>query len=270
VLICGSDGRATRDTCPDVQSERLPRRSRDARSSCNGDKVLPLARPSTSYLASHRMSSDPDSWDTALQQLEGEGTLNAQGLSISADRLERIVDGARRYGEGRPVLREANFREATFEAPANFEGVTFEGETHFDEATFGRRVEFRQATFRGVVHFRRAVFSGKVHFEEATFEREAHFPEATFGRTARFENAVFKGFAHFPDVTFGKNAVFRGADLKGGLRLGPALVAGGLVLDEASLGDVDMRVSTPLLCCLRTRFHDPAHLKVRWAKIQPR
>jgi hypothetical protein len=62
--------------------------------------------------------------------------------------------------------------------------------------------------------------------------------------------------------------VFLGADLKEGFRLGPSLVAGKLVLDNASLGDADMRTSTGLLSCQKTRFHGPAHLKVRWAVIQ--
>ena len=224
------------------------------------------------------MCSHPGSWDADLQQLADKGTIDVHGMRVSSDRLECILAAARRYGDGKPLLRDANFRmatfegaahfdEATFEGAAHFDEATFKGETHFDVATFGRRANFRKATFRGVVHFRQAVFSGKVHFEQATFEREAHFPEATFERTARFQDAVFKGFAHFPDVTFGMHAVFRGADLKEGFRLGPAVVAGRLVLDEASLGNVDMRVSTRLLCCLRTRFHDPAHLKVRWADI---
>jgi uncharacterized protein YjbI with pentapeptide repeats len=218
------------------------------------------------------MSGDSVVWggsdfDSALGQLAETGAIDAQGRRISCEGFERIVEAARRHGDGRPLFGLANFREVTFEGPVNLEQAQFGQEVHFDEATFERRVELRRAVFDRPVHFRKARFAAKAVFAEAAFEREAHFPGAVFEHGAVFRDATFKGFAHFPDVTFGSYAVFVGADLKAGFRLGPTVVAGRLVLDEASLGNADMRLSTPLLCCRRTRFHEPAHLKLRWAEI---
>lgn len=207
------------------------------------------------------MSSDLGGWDEAgfkkaLQTLTVDGAIDAHERTISAEELEKVVAAARDYGGGKLVLR------------ANFRGATFEGAAHFEEATFRGGSDFSQAIFKHVAHFKDATFEGEAHFAEARFKGEAHFPDATFERAASFRDAVFESYAHFPKATFADRAEFLGADLKAGFRLGPALVRGGLVLDNASLGDLDMRVSTCLLSCRGTRFHGPAHLKVRWAEIQ--
>jgi uncharacterized protein YjbI with pentapeptide repeats len=172
---------------------------------------------------------------------------------------------AREYGGGKPVLSAA------------FEGATFQGAVDFSKATFRDTADFREAIFEGAAHFKDVTFEDEARFEAVTFTREAHFADAIFEGAARFRDAVFGGYAHFPTAPDGdraKSAMFKalaefvGADLKAGLRLGPALVLEELVLDNASLGDVDMRVSGCRLSCRRTRFHDPAHLNVRWANIE--
>jgi uncharacterized protein YjbI with pentapeptide repeats len=206
------------------------------------------------------MSSDADSWDDAeftkaLHELTVEGDIDAHDKTIGADELERVAAAARDYGGGELVLR------------ANFRGATFDGAGHFEGATFKSGTDFHQTVFKRGAHFKNATFEGEADFAEARFKGETHFPDATFERSASFRDAVFESYAHFPNVTFGDRAEFRGADLKAGFRLGPALVLGGLVLDDASLGDLDMRVSTCRLSCRGTRFHGPAHVKVRWAEM---
>jgi uncharacterized protein YjbI with pentapeptide repeats len=194
----------------------------------------------------------------ALRRLSVHGTSDAHGQRVTPPKLERLLASAPQRC-GRPVLHDANFR-----------GATFTGDAHFNRVVFSGDACFEGATFEGAAHFDEAIFGDKahaVHFEKARFQGEAHFPNARFEGPALFPDATFKGFAHFPDTTFGSEAVFRGADLKGGFRLGPALVVDRVVLDEASLGSVDMKVTTCYLCCLRTRFHDPAHVKVRCAEI---
>jgi uncharacterized protein YjbI with pentapeptide repeats len=187
-----------------------------------------------------RMSSDAAGWgdnaefDRVLADLATTGTISAEGKRIDANHFDAIMAAARMYGRDKPVLRCANFRYATFEA-----------EAHFDEARFEGGADFKRARFTKEVHFRKAIFEG----------------------SARFQDAVFGGYAHFPEATFGDEAVFLGADLKAGWRLGPSLVRRELVLDNASLGDLDLQVSTCRLSCKGTRFHGPTHLKVRWALI---
>lgn len=186
------------------------------------------------------MSSDVAGWedkaefDRVLADLRTAGTIAAEGKSIGSHRFDAIMAAAREYGKGKPVLCGANFRHATFEA-----------EAHFDEVRFEGVADFRRARFTKEVHFRKAIFEG----------------------SARFEDAVFSGYAHFPEATFRGKALFLGADLKAGWRVGPSLVRGAVVLDNASLGDLDMQVSTCRLSCKGTRFHGPTRLKVRWALI---
>jgi uncharacterized protein YjbI with pentapeptide repeats len=206
------------------------------------------------------MTSDVDSWDEteftkALHKLSVDGDIDAHDKTLSAKELDRVVAAARDYGDGQRVLR------------ANFRGSTFDSAAHFEETTFKVGTDFHHAIFKGTAHFKDAKFEGEADFAEARFKGETHFPDATFARSASFRDAVFEKYAHFPTVTFRDQAEFRGADLKSGFRLGPALVLGGLVLDNASLGDLDLRVSTSQLSCRGTRFHGPAHMKVRWAEI---
>lgn len=192
----------------------------------------------------------------ATRKPKDQGIIDAQEKRFSPQQFEELIAEAPRSG-ARPLLEQASFRK-----------VTFEGAVDFKRAIFKNGADFHEAHFNGVAHFEGARFEGKADFEEAEFEREAHFPKAIFQGPALFRDAVFRRYAHFPDATFENKAEFLGADLKAGFRLGPTLVAGKLVLDNASLGDADMRVSTCLFSCQKTRFHGPAHLKVRWAVIQ--
>jgi uncharacterized protein YjbI with pentapeptide repeats len=168
---------------------------------------------------------------------------------------------------GATFEREANFVGATFERVANFREATFSGDAVFILATFEGAAGFVRATFEREARFSEAEFQNEARFETATFKSEAHFPNVTCRGEAGFRDAVFGGFAHFPDAEFGSHAEFRGSDLKAGFRFGPALVVGRLELDNASLGNVNMQVSTCHLSCRGTRFHEPAHLKVRWAEV---
>jgi uncharacterized protein YjbI with pentapeptide repeats len=183
-----------------------------------------------------------DGFEQALSTFKKTGTFDGQGLHIAAGEVALLMSAARERGDGEPILR-ADFRDATIEA--RFDGATFTGETHFDRATF----------------------TSEANFERVCFLGEAHFPHTTFKGKAVFNDAIFKKYAHFPDTTFKKGATFRKADLNEGIRLGPTRLTGCLTLEDASLGDVDLRVSCDKLLCKQTRFHGPAHLKVRRAEI---
>jgi uncharacterized protein YjbI with pentapeptide repeats len=184
-------------------------------------------------------------------------TIDAGGKTIQPADLERMLARARGLGDGKALIRGANFK-----------GATLADEVHFDDVTFECGCDFRNATFQGPAYFADAVFNGEAQFQRARFAKEAHFPKADFRGDAVFHDATFAGFAHFPDATFNGEANFRGADLKAGFRLGPCRVAGRLELENASLGDVDMRVCPRLLSCRGTHFHGTAQLKVCGAELE--
>jgi hypothetical protein len=70
-------------------------------------------------------------------------------------------------------------------------------------------------------------------------------------------------------VTFGDGAWFQGASFGERTRFGPLLVAGRLVLDQATFGRAaELALSADRLDCRGTRLPDGAVLEVRWAEVR--
>jgi uncharacterized protein YjbI with pentapeptide repeats len=173
---------------------------------------------------------DEQTFEHVLQELRTEGTIDATGVNISAERLARILEAApedparpgRRLFKGARFLSanfagDAVFKDATFKAMAVFSRATFEGITMFDGAIFEDDAHFRNATFKGpgtvegIGGFQDAVFKARAWFEHATFNCGAPFDGATFAGPADFPHATFKGDARFGGATFKRGAVFFGA-----------------------------------------------------------
>ena len=112
-------------------------------------------------------------FQSVLERLEAEGTIDASRVSISPQRLERILEAAPRDPDhdDRPMLRDANFFGATFTGDAQFGEATFTGDVQFDGATFTGTAQFDEATFTGDVQFGEATFTGDAWFVGATFRR---------------------------------------------------------------------------------------------------
>jgi hypothetical protein len=179
----------------------------------------------------------PDELATALAAIEGDRKVDARGIEISSELLERILDALTQASHGHPRFKhadlrgagfkvdarftgatfeaEADFGGATFEANARFDGATFEGEADFGRATFEPDAEFRGATFKADAWFRGATFKANARFDGATFEAEADFGRATFEAEADFDRATLKGYARFGGATFEADAYFRRATFKG-------------------------------------------------------
>jgi uncharacterized protein YjbI with pentapeptide repeats len=203
----------------------------------------------------------------------GEATEDDLARSMAAAMGDRARSGESIDG-GEDKLARATFKAgawfggATFEREAGFGGVTFEREAAFDEVKFHGDAQFVGGTFDDLAWFEGVTIKGTAWFIDRTFADVAVFEGATFIGDARFDKAKLKDEARFKEATFKHDASFKEADLKAVFRFGSMLVEGMLVVDGASFGDVEMRVSTPKLSCQRTRFHGPAHLKIRRAEIQ--
>jgi uncharacterized protein YjbI with pentapeptide repeats len=250
---------------------------------------------------------DEPEFAAALEQLRHDGVIDARARQISRDHLKRILDAAPRdQGGRRPLLRDADFREATFhvgasfglasfervrfdravfEGRASFFGASFERGVRFDKASFERGARFDGATFSGKAVFHEAQFGPHSHFDKAHFRGEADFHRAQFAPQTRpdahihFDGAAFCGKADFHDARFGPHthfdkAHFRGdadfhdARFSGQAWLGPMFLAGTLCFERTAFEeDVRLEVAAGVLLCRGTRFAGRADLNVRWAEI---
>ena len=127
----------------------------------------------------------------ALKLIGETGVIDARGVSITEDLLERVLAAAPRGEDGKPSLQGSRFDWATFSGDAEFDEVTFSGDAVFDGATFEGSAEFGDATFTGNAQFFQAAFVGGARFDGATFTGAAYFGGATFTSAARFDRATF-------------------------------------------------------------------------------
>ena len=121
----GEDGSASRATCSEdsCQGVRLQ----------TGDRCLAHA--------------DGQDRDAELKRFAEEGRLDARGVPISAELLDRILDAAPPDEDrpNRPRLTEVNFDGAEFGEGSAFRGATFADNAWFRGASFGDHASFKGA-----------------------------------------------------------------------------------------------------------------------------
>jgi uncharacterized protein YjbI with pentapeptide repeats len=138
------------------------------------------------------------------------GDLDARGVTLDTDRLDRILAGFRE-DRGQPALvRNAHFEGARFLGDASFRGVRFAGDARFGGAAFSGDGSFEDCVFEGVAAFEEALFSGRGDFTGASFG-EASFDDARFTADALFRGARFAGGGGFARIVVGGDADFGGA-----------------------------------------------------------
>src|SRR6266540_1523375 len=209
--------------------------------------------------------ADHQHLEAELKRLADEGTIDARGVTISAELLDLILEAAPR-DEQRPdqgSFIRARFDGATFGDGASFEGATFGNNIGFAGTTFGDFANFRDATFGNEARF------GNDQGERATFGDFATFDRATFGDGASFENASFGGAASFDGATFGDEADFAGATFGDLVQFGPLLARGRLYLRHAMFGrDPELAISVDRLDCQGMRLPQGVVMNVRWAELR--
>jgi uncharacterized protein YjbI with pentapeptide repeats len=169
-----------------------------------------------------------------LAKLSNGGVLDVRG-AVLTDVLLADVLAALRRDDGRVVVGDALFTNATFETSANFEGVVFGGVACFYKARFTDEAMFDSASFKGdavfsgsnflsdrswstfwrtrfdgAADFDGCRFCGETQFTEAVLHMGARFNGASFGRKVSYRDARIQGEALFIEATFGAMVVFEG------------------------------------------------------------
>jgi len=206
---------------------------------------------------------DEAQFESVLERLVSEGTIDASGVRISAQQLERLVEAAPRDPDcsARSLLKDANFEKATFTGAARFVGATFSGAARFGGATFTGDAWFEGATFTGDAWFGAATFTGAARFVGATFSGDAWFEGATFERARAlgplivWERAAFTGAVFLEQVTLRISAArvsLAGVVFRGGadLRVRWAQVE----LDDADFAAPSLVASLPPVTATESKF----------------
>jgi hypothetical protein len=92
--------------------------------------------------------AEQEQLDAALKQVAEEGRVDARGVPLTADLLERMLAVAPRDDQGRPVLSTVRFDQARFQGEAGFATASFQDEAWFTGATFQGEARFDLATGR--------------------------------------------------------------------------------------------------------------------------
>jgi hypothetical protein len=158
--------------------------------SCGRDGCIGVRLATAVSCLAHAAIRDPAAFEAELKRIAKDGMVDARGVHLSTELLDRVLEAVP-HQDDRPVLKAAQFKQATFQGGRGFEGTTFLGEADFWGATFQTWIGFKQATFRGD-----AIFMG------ARFQGEAVFDEARFQGDAAFDGAAFEDDAWFGEVTF--------------------------------------------------------------------
>jgi len=170
--------------------------------------------------------------------------LNLAGATLIDWRFAgRLVRNAQ--FKGATFSGDAGFEAATFTGNAGFEGAQFTGRARFDKTDFRRRARFGRSKFGGFASLRGAMFADRAEFGEAVFTGEVWFEDATFVGHAQFGDAVFKGDAWFDGATFSAGVAFGGASFTGEARFDRATFSGAARFDGATFdGDVRFEKTT--------------------------
>jgi uncharacterized protein YjbI with pentapeptide repeats len=183
---------------------------------CSDDGCIGVRLPNTAWCLAHAAEQASSAFDAELKRIGAEGTVDARGVVVSTELLERLLAAAPRR-DNRPTFTAARFDRATFRNQTGFEGVTFRDGFEFSGATFQDRAGFSRATFHGAAALIRsgvaeagfvgATFQGEAGFNEVTFQGAANFRKASFWGDSLFVKATFQGAASFVVASFQGAAV---------------------------------------------------------------
>jgi uncharacterized protein YjbI with pentapeptide repeats len=174
---------------------------------CSQDGCTGVRLPATAWCLAHAAEQAPDAFDAELKRISAEGSVDARGVVISAELLERLLAAVPRKDD-RPIFTAARFDQASFQGRAVFDTASFQDWTRFDGASFQGLAGFEGASFQGRAVFDTASFQDQAGFVGASFHGQARFDGASFQDRARFDGARFQRVAGFNGARFQRVAVF--------------------------------------------------------------
>jgi uncharacterized protein YjbI with pentapeptide repeats len=179
----------------------------------------------------------------AVERWRAGEVLDARGVTVGADALERLLEHLEQAVILRPPDTERrlrpsscgaiHFQGARFETHANFRELSFPGAVLFDHAVFQRGADFGESVFAEHADFDHASFDGRVNFRGVRFEDHAGFEGTGFMAQAVFTAAQFAGYVDLKEAVFKGDALLDGARFETARQLGPFTVAGVLDLDAS-------------------------------------
>jgi Pentapeptide repeats (9 copies) len=181
---------------------------------CDHDGCIGARLPTITLCLAHAADQAPDAFSAELKRIRAEGTIDARGVVISIELLERLLAAAPRKAN-RPAFKVVRFAGTTFQGAARFVGVSFQSWAEFTGASFHDWAGFSEASFQGRTWFTGATFKGEATFGGASFHSRAGFTGASFQAGAWFNRSTFKSEATFGGVTFEGKADFTDVGFQG-------------------------------------------------------
>ncbi|MGP4026403.1 pentapeptide repeat-containing protein [Actinomadura sp. 3N407] len=242
----------------------------------------------------------PREFERFLGSLRPGTEVDLRGVTIPSWLLEAVLDAVT-GPDGRPHLgrtrfdgavlpsdaalrafcveQDSSFDGACFLGAASFYGARFFGNTSFRDVRFGRDVSFHQARFHQHTSFEEAVFAGDALFGDANWHVDASFRRAVFmgaacfdgarfGRDAAMQAARFGGAASFERVQVTRHTRFERARFRHGMRLGPLVAGGRIVLADATVhGGLRVHAAARQVTAQGATVHGEADFRLRHAEL---
>jgi hypothetical protein len=137
---------------------------------CSEDSCLGVRLGMGDRCLAHAKDQD---LDAEMKRFGEDGTIDARGVTISVELLDRMLAAAPRDEEkpDRPRFHAVRFDRAKFQDQANLAGAVFGNRARFDAAIFGNEARFDDATFGDDALFGPLVSRGGLSLRWATFGR---------------------------------------------------------------------------------------------------
>jgi uncharacterized protein YjbI with pentapeptide repeats len=143
--------------------------------------------------------------------------------------------------EGDVIWSRAEFgARAENSSGVDFRGVRFRGITDLRGTLFNVPVQFQNATFEGRTSFQQTQFQETSNFTGATFEDSISFMHSGYRKLTNFEGANIAKDADFTGARFNAEVIFRMLSVMGRLSIRRAYFAKKVILDMASVGDLQL------------------------------
>jgi hypothetical protein len=152
-----------------------------------------------------------------------------------------FVDLRESIFEGDVVWSRAEFGVTSEnQSSVDLRGAEFRGITDIRSSEFNVPAQFQNATFEGRTSFQQTQFHKSSDFTGVTFEDSISFNYSRFEELTNFERANVAKDADFTGASFNAGVIFRMLSVTGGLSIRRAYLGGKVILDRASVGDLEL------------------------------
>jgi hypothetical protein len=98
--------------------------------SCSHDGCIGVRLATAVWCLAHAATRDLPAFDAEFKRIGEDDTVDARGVQFATELLQRLLE-ALPYQDECPVLKAAQFEQATFQGGMGFDGAIFLDETNF-------------------------------------------------------------------------------------------------------------------------------------------